>query len=127
MSHHHGFVRVAAIVPPLELAEPTANAGRCLELLRQAEKLGAAVALFPELALSGYTCHDLFHQPALLAAAAAALEDLAGQAANVFSGIAVVGLPMLVGDSVFNCAAVFQNGRVIGIVPKSYLANHKEY
>jgi NAD+ synthase (glutamine-hydrolysing) len=127
MSHHHGFVRVAAAVPPLALAEPAANADRCLELLTQAGKSETAVAVFPELALSGYTCHDLFHQPTLLTSAVAALEDLVGRAAKVFSGLGVVGLPLLVGDAVFNCAAVFQNGRVLGIVPKSYLANHKEY
>src|SRR4051794_5178067 len=126
MPTNFGFVRVAAAVPPLALADPAANAARTLESLRQAEDLGVAVIAFPELGLTGYTCHDLFHQPVLLRAAAHALEGLANQSARVFSGLAVVGLPWVVDDQVFNTAAVVSGGRVLGVVPKSFLPNYSE-
>src|SRR5438045_2476773 len=100
---NYGFVRVAAGVPALALADPATNARRMLELLRQAAKQGVAVAVFPEMGMTGYTCHDLFHQPILLRAAAAALEELAAQATNVFNGLAVIGLPVVVDHQVFNC------------------------
>jgi NAD+ synthase (glutamine-hydrolysing) len=127
MSLNHGFVRVVAASPVLELAQPARNVVCCLDLLKQAEEAKATVVVFPELALTGYTCHDLFHQTNLLTAAAMALENLVKKAAKVYSGIAAVGLPFVVGDSVFNCAAVFQKGEVLGIIPKTYLANSKEY
>lgn len=127
MSNHHGFVRVAAAVPPLTLANPGANVEHCLASLKSAEETKAAIAVFPELCLTGYTCHDLFHQSVLLNAAAIALETLAERAAKVFSGLAVVGLPLVCGDAVYNCAAVFQGGDVLGVIPKSFLANQKEY
>ncbi len=127
MSRNHGFVRIVAAVPPLALANPAANVEHILSSLQAAEGLRAAIALFPELCLTGYTCHDLFHQSALLTAASESLEELARRAATVFSGLAVIGLPLVVGDSVFNCAAVFQGGQVVGVIPKSFLANQKEY
>ncbi len=127
MSRNHGFVRIVAAVPPLALANPAANIGHILASLQAAEGLRAAVALSPELCLTGYTCHDLFHQTALLAAASEALEKLAERTAKIFTGLSVVGLPLVVGDAVFNCAAVFQNGKVLGVIPKSFLANQKEY
>lgn len=68
MAAHFGFVRVAAAVPPLALADPATNAWRTLDLLSEAESQRVAVIVFPELGLTGYTCHDLFHQPTLLSA-----------------------------------------------------------
>src|SRR5262245_28229213 len=108
MNAQFGFLRVGAAVPSLALADPTTNVQRILALLRQAEQQPVAVVVFPELGLTGYTCHDLFHQPVLLRAAAQALEDLASRAAKVFRGMAVVGLPLVVDDQVFNCAAAIQ-------------------
>lgn len=127
MNAQFGFLRVGAAVPSLALADPATNVQRALELLRQAEQQHIAVLVFPELGLTGYTCHDLFHQPVLLRTAAQALEDLASRAARVFRGMAIVGLPLVVDDQVFNCAAAYQAGRVLGIVPKSYLPNYKEF
>lgn len=123
---HWGFVRVAAATPRLALADPAANARRTIELFHQATEAGAAVVAFPELGLTGYTCHDLFHQPTLLAAARAALAECAAATAN-HAALAVVGLPLMVDDQVFNCAAALAGGRVLGIVPKSYLPNYKEF
>src|SRR5262245_3122588 len=90
---HHGFVRVAAAAPQLRVADCSFNVGRILALLRRAEAEGAAVVVFPELSLTGYTCADLFQQLPLQAGATAALLRLAAESKDVFSGLAVVGLP----------------------------------
>ncbi len=122
---HHGFVRVAAAVPQVRVGDCTFHAGRVLGLLARAEAQQAAVVVFPELCLTGYTCADLFHHPALQGAALAALAEVVDQAR--FSGLAVVGLPLAVDDQLFNCAAVLHGGRVLGVVPKSYIPNYKEF
>jgi NAD+ synthase (glutamine-hydrolysing) len=123
----HGFVRVAAALPTLKVGDPAYNADRTLELLKRAAADGVEVIVFPETGLTGYTCGDLFHQTALLRSALAELERLAGRASRVFRGLAVVGLPAVVDDQVFNCAAVLHRGKVLGVVPKSYLPNYKEF
>jgi NAD+ synthase (glutamine-hydrolysing) len=123
----HGFVRVAAAVPTLKVGDPAFNADRTLGLLERAANNGVEVVVFPEMGLTGYTCGDLFHQTTLLRAALAELDRLAGRSARAFRGLAVVGLPMVVDDQVFNCAAVLHRGRALGVVPKSYLPNYKEF
>src|SRR5581483_1699606 len=124
---HHGFVRVAAAVPRLRVADCAFNAQHVLSLLERGQREGAAVAVFPELCLTGYTCGDLFHQPTLQAAALQALGQVVREGAKIFHGLAVVGLPVAVEDQLFNCAAVFHRGRVLGLVPKAYLPNYKEF
>jgi NAD+ synthase (glutamine-hydrolysing) len=124
---HQGFVRVAAAVPALKVADCAYNAERVLGLLARAEEQAVGVGVFPELGLTGYTCGDLFQQLTLQRAAAEALLDLVRRGRDVFSGLAVVGLPLAVGDLLFNCAAVFQGGRVLGLVPKSFIPNYKEF
>lgn len=91
----------------------------------QAEKV--AVLVFPELTITGYTCGDLFHQPVLQVGALASLAEIAEKAPDIFSGVAVIGLPVLVDDQLFNCAAVLHAGRILGIVPKSFIPNYKEF
>lgn len=124
---HHGFLRVAAACPELRVADPTFNTARTLELLAQAETQSVNLVVFPEMGLTGYTCHDLFHTLPLQRAAAVALAHLVEQAATIFRGVAVVGLPLAVDGQLFNCAAVIHAGRVLGIVPKTYLPNYKEF
>src|SRR5690348_11954654 len=114
----HGFLRVAAAVPLLRVGDPAYNAGRALGLLERAQAEGVEVLVFPEMGLTGYTCGDLFHQTALTRAALAELDRLAGRAARAFRGLAVVGLPVVVDDQVFNASAVLHRGRVLGLVPK---------
>src|SRR5436190_11677222 len=99
----HGFVRVAAAVPTLRVADPAFNADRTLGLLQRAQAEGVEVAVFPEMGLTGYTCGDLFHQTTLLRTALAELDRLAARSAKAFRGLAVVGLPVVVDDQVFNC------------------------
>ncbi len=122
----HGFARVAVAVPRCRVADPAFNAEQSVALLLQAAREGATLALFPELGLSAYTCDDLFHQRALLDGCEAALARVVEASAGVPT-VAVVGLPLRVDHSLFNCAAVVQRGRLLGIVPKTYLPNYGEF
>jgi NAD+ synthase (glutamine-hydrolysing) len=123
----HGFLRVAAAVPVLRVGDCNYNAGQILGLLARAEREQVAVVVFPELALTGYTCADLFHHPTLLTGALTALERVLHEGGAAFSGLAVFGLPLLVDDQLFNCAAIAHRGQVLGIVPKSFIPNYKEF
>ena len=122
----HGFVRLAVAVPHIRVADPRYNADQTWALFEQAEAAGAALVLFPELGLSAYTCDDLFHQNALLEAAEQALLRLVAASAG-HATLALVGLPLRVDHMLFNCAAVVQNGRVLAVVPKTYLPNYAEF
>ncbi len=123
----YGFVRVAAALPRLRVADCAYNAERMVHLFDQAEQQAIQVLVFPELALTGYTCGDLFHQPALQKAALNALKYLLGESERRYAGLFVVGLPWLVGDQLYNVAAVCQKGQLLSVVPKSYLPNYKEF
>lgn len=123
----HGFVRTAAALPRIRVADCTFNVERILDQFDQAERQSVHVLVFPELALTGYTCADLFHQPVLQQAALGALEALIGASERRFSGLFIVGLPWLVGDQLYNVAAVGQQGQLLGVVPKSYLPNYREF
>lgn len=123
----HGFVRLAAAVPRVRVADCRFHRDEILALLQRAEAEGVDVVVFPELCLTGYTCADLFHQTTLQRAAVEALLGLAEQTADLFYGVAVVGLPLVVGDRLHNCAAVLHRGRILGLVPKTYLPNYKEF
>jgi NAD+ synthase (glutamine-hydrolysing) len=121
----HGFLRVAAATPLLRVADCSFNAEHIIALMRRAEAEGVSVLVFPEMSLTGYTCGDLFGQPVLQRGALEALAHVA--AAGVYSGLAVVGLPLAIDDQVFNCAAVLHRGHMLGIVPKSFIPNYKEF
>jgi len=124
--YHQGFARVAVAVPRCRVADPAFNAAQTVALLHEAAHAGAALVAFPELGLAAYTCDDLFHQRALLDACEAALEQVRAASESV-SAVAVVGLPLRVDHSLFNCAAVVHRGRLLGIVPKTYLPNYGEF
>jgi NAD+ synthase (glutamine-hydrolysing) len=123
----HGFLRVAAATPLLRVADCAYNAERILGLMRRAEAEGVRVLVFPELSLTGYTCADLFHFPTLQRGALDGLQLLLTAGAAAFCGVAVIGLPLGVDDQLFNCAAVLHRGKVLGIVPKSFIPNYKEF
>ena len=97
-----------------------------MALLHEAARAGAALVAFPELGLSAYTCDDLFHQRALLDGCEAALAQVLA-ASETCAAVAVVGLPLRVDHSLFNCAAVLQRGQLLGVVPKTYLPNYGEF
>src|SRR5262249_49763168 len=122
-----GFVRVAAASPALRVADCAYNARRLLAMMERAEREAVAVLVFPELCLTGYTCADLFHQPHLQQTALAALEEVLTRGDAVFSGVALVGLPLALSGQLFNCAAVIHRRQVLGVVPKSFLPTYKEF
>jgi NAD+ synthase (glutamine-hydrolysing) len=124
---HHGFVRIGAAVPSLAVADCATNADRIVESMAQAEAQRVAVLVLPELAITGYTCADLFHQATLQRGALEALARVAARGGDRYSGLAVVGVPVAVDDQLFNCAAVLHRGRILGLVPKSFIPNYKEF
>ena len=121
-----GYVRVAAASPRLRVGAVEHNVDAVLELAKQAAAQEATVAVFPELCLTAYTCGDLFHQAVLLDAAEQGLERLRQSTAEL-ACVLVVGLPIRHEGRLFNCAAVLQAGRILGMVPKQYLPVYNEY
>src|SRR5581483_12086793 len=99
--YHHGLVRVAVAVPSVRVADPAYNADQTIALMQRAAEQRAAVVLFPELGLSAYSCDDLFHQRAVLDAALAGLEAVLRASASL-PLVAVVGLPLQVGELLYN-------------------------
>jgi NAD+ synthase (glutamine-hydrolysing) len=124
--YSHGFVRAAVCIPKVRVADPGFNGEQTIELARRAHEMKAAVALFPELGLSAYTNEDLFHQDALLEAVAAALGRLVA-ASRELSPLLLVGAPLRFENKLFNCGIVVYRGRVLGIAPKTYLPNYREF
>jgi NAD+ synthase (glutamine-hydrolysing) len=124
--YSHGFVRVAVCIPFVRVAEPGYNVGRALGLARRASELAAAVALFPELGISAYSNEDLHQQDALLGGVEDALARLVDESRGL-SPVLLVGAPLRFEGKLFNCAVVVYRGRVLGIVPKSYLPNYREF
>ena len=123
----HGFVRVVAAAPPVHLADPAANADELVVWAERASADGAALVVFPELALTGYTCEDLFLSADLLARTEAALADLARRTAALPIAL-VVGTPLrTAGGRRYNTALVVHAGKVHGAVPKMHLANNGEF
>ncbi len=124
--YSHGFIRAAVCIPFVRVADPAYNLERTLGLARRASDLQAAVALFPELGISAYSNEDLFHQDALLDATTAALDRLV-QASRELTPLLLVGAPLRFEGKLFNCAVVIYRGRVLGITPKTYLPNYREF
>jgi len=122
----HGFARVAVATPLVRVGDPQYNAASTLALMEQAAKEKAVLAVFPELGLSAYSCEDLFHQQALLEACEAALAELLARTRNL-PVAALVGVPLAVDGLLYNCAALLARGRLVGLVPKTYLPNYREF
>lgn len=126
MNSEFGYVRVAAAVPCVVPGAVRRNLESMLELAREAERQSCDVVVFPELSLTAYTCADLFQQAALLDAAVDGLAAFAEQTAET-SCVHVVGVPLAQSGQLFNCAAVVQSGKVLGIVPKTFVPGYQEY
>jgi NAD+ synthase (glutamine-hydrolysing) len=125
-AYSHGFIRVAVCVPSVRVADPEFNATHTAILARQASRAGAAVVLFPELGLSAYSNDDLFQQDGLLEASKAALARLIRESRQLIP-ILIVGVPLRLDARLFNCAAVIYRGRLLGLAPKTYLPNYREF
>lgn len=122
----HDFARVAVAVPRCRVADPEFNARETLALAKQAREQGAVLVAFPELGLAAYTCDDLFHQRALLDGCESALNTIVSD--PELKGLTlIVGLPLRIEHKLFNCAVVVSEGKIRGVVPKSYLPNYGEF
>lgn len=123
---NYGFIKVAAAVPTLQVADCHYNVREIETLIVQAAGQGVQVICFPELSITGYSCQDLFRQQLLLDAAEHAVMHLL-DVTRQLDIISIVGLPVVVGPLLLNCAAVLQHGKVLGMVPKTYLPNYGEF
>jgi len=123
---NNGFVRVAAAIPELRVADCAYNVARMADLVRKGEEEKAQVICFPELSVTGYTCADLFQQQQLLNNALKALNELQLLTFSTTSVI-IVGMPVRVQAHLFNTAVVLQGGHILGIVPKTHLPNNNEF
>ena len=121
-----GFLKVAAAVPHVRIADCDYNAQHITELIRKGADRGASIILFPELCITSYTCGDLIQQPALLHAAEQALGYILAQTREL-PIVAIVGMPVTYGNALYNCAVVFAQGRIHGVVPKTYIPNYSEF
>ena len=121
-----GFVKIAACSAKTAVANPEKNAAYLLEAIAKARKTGAQVIVLPELALSSYTAADLFHQDRLIRGCEGALGRILAETAGDPAVIAL-GMPVRVGDALYNCAVLIQNGKILGAVPKEYLPNYQEF
>lgn len=124
--YRHGFLRVGASPIRIALANPKENAAHVVDALRRCDEAGIGLAVFPELCLSGYSIDDLLHQKTVLSAVIEAVETVRAETARS-KAVAVVGAPLVFGDRLFNCAVIAADGRVLGVVPKSYLPNYREF
>jgi NAD+ synthase (glutamine-hydrolysing) len=124
--YSHGFVRLAVCVPQVRVADPAFNCERIIAMSAKASQAGAAVALFPELGISAYSNEDLFHQDVLLEASKAALKKITKETAKL-TPVILAGAPFQFEGKLFNCAVVIHRGRILGLVPKTYLPNYREF
>jgi NAD+ synthase (glutamine-hydrolysing) len=125
-AYAHGFARVAACTLPVSVADPATNAARVLDQARACHDDGVAVAVFPELTLSGYAIDDLVMQDALLDGVRAAIDTVV-EGSRELRPVLVVGAPLRVGNRIYNCAVVVHRGGVLGVAPKSYLPTYREF
>lgn len=122
----HGFIKVAAASPALRVADPSFNTDEIIKTAGEAERAGAKILVFPELSITGYTCHDLFLQDLLLQQAKRELKRIAEYSKNT-DMLLFVGLPLQVNGRLYNTAAAVHNGRVLALIPKTFIPNYGEF
>ena len=122
----HGFIKVAAAIPPVSVADCSSNTVQIENIMAQASGMGAEILCLPELAITAYTCQDLFQQQLLLEQSEQALLSLI-EFSRGLDVITLVGVPIAWNHSLLNCAAVIQHGRIHALVPKTFLPNYKEF
>lgn len=122
----YGFVKVAAATPKIRVADCEFNANQIISQVKEAELNGASLVVFPELCVTGYTCSDLFLQSALLKAANNAVKKIVLETTDL-DIVSVIGTPIALRQSLFNCAVVIYKGKILGIVPKMNIPNYSEF
>ncbi|MDO8523331.1 MAG: NAD(+) synthase [bacterium] len=121
-----GLFKVAAAVPPLRVANPEFNAGKIIEFAGIASAKGAKLIVFPELSVTGYTAGDLFSQRILLKKSGEALEKII-KSTKILGSLLIAGAPVEFEGKLFNCAIVISSGKVLAIIPKTYIPGYKEF
>ena len=121
-----GFIRVGAIVNKLALANPLKNADVIIKEIKKAETLGVSIVTTPELSFTGYTCGDLFLQEQLLDDSIKALEQVLNETKDI-DIISILGMPLRHDNQLFNCAVVITKGKILGVIPKTYIPNYQEF
>ncbi|MDD3946893.1 MAG: NAD(+) synthase [Clostridia bacterium] len=122
----HGFIKVAAATPTIKVADCNLNAENIIVDLKECASQGAKIIVFPELVITGYTSGDLFYQETLQDAAIKALSKIRKASVNI-NALIFVGLPLRVGGRIYNTAAAIFEGRILGVIPKTYLPNYNEF
>ena len=123
---NYGFVKVAAAVPHVQVADCFYNIQQMEGLMRQASDKGVQIIAFPEMSVTAYTCLDLFVQQALLKNAEQALLKLVSDTADL-NILTIAGAPLVTENRLINAAVAFQSGKILGVVPKTYIPNYKEF
>lgn len=122
----YGFITVAAAIPAVKVADVEFNIHEIVRIVTEADDKGVDIITFPELSVTGYTCQDLFHQQLLVDASENGIRQLLN-ATTAMDIISIVGVPIVAGPLLLNCAIVCQKGHILGIVPKTYLPNYAEF
>lgn len=122
----HGFIKTAAVTPKVQVADPEGNAREIIRLAKEAAGNGAKIIVFPELCITGYTCGDLFLQELLLESAKEALLQIIRETREL-DALIFAGLPWEKEGKLYNVAAVFQGGKLLGLVPKTCIPNYGEF
>ena len=122
----YGFVRVAAAVPDLKVANCDFNAGEIIKIARKADSQGAQFVAFPELSVTSYTCGDLFLQTTLQKRALSSLEVIISETASL-ECVIIIGMPLILDSRLYNCAVIIKSGSILGVVPKCYIPNYSEF
>lgn len=126
MNKEYGYVRVAAAVPEIEVANTEYNTNVIIEQIKKLSQEGAQIISFPELSVTGYTCQDLFNHDVLLLESLESLKKIVDETKDL-DVVSIVGIPLICDNQLFNCGVVIQKGKVLGIVPKTYIPNYSEF
>ena len=124
--YDHEFVRVACCVPGVEVGDVAFNVTQTLDLARRGHERKIALLIFPELGISAYAIDDLLFQDALLHRVETGIVEITEASRDLFP-VLVVGAPLRHGGQLFNCAVVIHRGAILGVVPKTYLPNYREF
>jgi len=124
--YRHELLRVAACVPRIGITDPAFNAAQTLDLVRRGDAQKIGIMIFPELGISAYAIDDLLFQDALLDRVEATVAEIAADSHDLFP-VFVVGAPLRRRGQLFNCAVVIHRGAILGVVPKIYLPNYREF
>ncbi len=126
MYKEHGFVRVGAIIPKLKVANISFNTNEIVKEIKKASELGISIVTTPELSLTGYTCADLFHQDILIEESLEGLKKIQ-KSTKALDIISIIGMPIRTENQLFNTAVVLQKGKILGVIPKTYIPNYGEF